>query len=443
MLFWLVSKLHALLERFIYASIKTLVYASFCLSLAHFFGWLERWIWWIIEREACKILNHSKVTIGGFQIDWSQILQGKITFNASNIILHTPKREEWQWESPLIARVGHASVEVNAPVTLFHLVVLRVELPIEVYTVQVSDVQVFVERRDHVFNVYLLDPAVVLPPPPGPPPGPNNNVDEATSSAADDDDDIANASAKSVSTTSNAAAAADQSSSSSSVGVQPIAGTKEKEMEQAERLVNDMLHAVQSLGRAAQKGGLQNAFKQRGLELADRLRGVHKENLEQSARVLQQVGKVAVKSLQTPKKILPERNPRRTPKPVYGRVGRIVLSDLRIFTKASWIQVDEQEEQNTSDGSWNKPITIDQMIVRASELCPPMKLKDAQDLPAIYQTLDKVIEVVWRRLLAEMAKSNSGRLFQTAIGEVLSLLKSNPTKTKAITKEGGPQEVRV
>jgi hypothetical protein len=42
-----------------------------------------------------------------------------------------------------------------------------------------------------------------------------------------------------------------------------------------------------------------------------------------------------------------------------------------------------------------------------------------------------------------MAKSNTGRLFQTAIGEVLSLLKSNPTKTKAITKEGGPQEVWV
>lgn len=131
--------------------------------------------------------------------------------------------------------------------------------------------------------------------------------------------------------------------------------------------------------------------------------------------------------------------------PPLCRVGRIAITDARIFTKDSWIQL--QDEDNTTNsssntgssnnkGGWNKPIFIESMIVRAAEMCPPMSLKDDDDLPAVYQTIDKVLEIVWRRLLAEMAKSNTGKLFSTAMFEVLNLMKasaisSHPTGSAA------------
>ena len=54
-----------------------------------------------------------------------------------------------------------------------------------------------------------------------------------------------------------------------------------------------------------------------------------------------------------------------------------------------------------------------------------MSLNDENDKPALYQPIDKVVEVVWKRILAEIAKSQSGRLFHTAVGEVLGFIKSN------------------
>jgi len=78
------------------------------------------------------------------------------------------------------------------------------------------------------------------------------------------------------------------------------------------------------------------------------------------------------------------------------------------------------------NGSWNKPIYIEKMVLRSSELCPPMSMKDDDDLPAVFQSIDKIMEVVWRRALAEIAKSNTGRLFSTAFGEILSVMVTNP-----------------
>jgi hypothetical protein len=69
------------------------------------------------------------------------------------------------------------------------------------------------------------------------------------------------------------------------------------------------------------------------------------------------------------------------------------------------------------------------MVVRASELCPPMSKFDINELPAIYQSADRVVDVVWRRLLAEMAKSNTGKLFSAAMSEVLSVMMTNPQPT--------------
>lgn len=440
MLLWLVYKLYSVVEFAAWSAFRNLLYVCFTIAIAHNFGWVERLIWWIVEKEATKLLNGTQVTIGSFRIDWSKILQGgRITFDVSNVVLHTPQRDVWGWESPLIARVGQASVEVNAPITIFHEVVLRTKLPIEVYSLVVADVQVFLERHEQVFNVYLCDIAAVLPPPPYLPSRGASQSIEGTTAFPPAECTISDQNTR-----------VDQ---------------QQRHKEQAQKLVHDMIQAVQSLGRAAQRGSLHTAVKQHGVEIAEKVRnGLSTRNrdtmrLEQGVAVMEQVGKVAVESLKAPKLILPERRVGDGPKPPLARVGRIFLKDLRIFTKDSWIQINAGSNamstagdsstsiaSNSGDtvasskqkGNWNRPIFIESLTVRAAELCPPMSLKDEDDLPAVYQTVDKIIEIVWRRLLTEMAKSNTGRLFSTAIGEVLSFMQHTGSSTGASSVGGKP-----
>lgn len=462
---WPISLILGALERVLQSIFSCFLYLSLAIAVGHYFGWIERWIWYILEKEATKIVNGSKITIGSFRLDWSKILQGKIVAEVSNAVLHTPQRQLWGWESPLIARVGKAKVEVNAPITIIHEIILRMKLPLEIYSVYVADVQVFVERHDQVINVYLCDPAAVLPTPPYLTPIDTNQegsgtLDESKSSARIQSDPVAGVRGQHDGL---------ESASSGQVlgeGETALVDGNDKQKEQAQQLVNNMLQAVQSLGRAAQKGSLNTAMKQQGIEMAEILRdGLSTRNrktseLEHGVALMEQVGKVAVESFKTPQLILPERNVSAGgPEPPMARVGRILLRDIRVFTKDSWIEISLDEKNNKKTkvkehkgafggsekdedrallkkGNWNKPILIEELVVRASELCPPLSMKDDEDpdFPAVYQRIDKIVEIVWRRLLAEMAKSSGGRLFSTAIGEVLSFIQSNPQGTGATPK---------
>ena len=502
MLWQLVGTFHGLLQKSVEWVLTALIYAAIAVAVANRVGWLDRWIWFILEKEGQKALNGARVTIGSFAIDWSELLQGNITLHASNAVIHTPQRDEWQWDSPLIARIGKATVECNALITVFHGVLLRREVPIEAYTIIVSDVQVFVERRKSVINVYLLNPTLQLPPPPyarkvgdkgSATAGHDQNGNDANNNDASQQSgpEIPTTSVASHSDTPECDDTCPENANSSSLltgqkgsttffdtksSINPLMGEgasseHDNHNQQAKVLVNEMLHAVQVLGGAAARGQLPGAIKRQGLELVGRLQGFRfreQQNLEEGIRVMQQVGRVAVESIQSaPQLILPQPDNTRdmVKKIIYIRIGRIVANDLRIFTKDSWINgASTQEEfadsssgsaignQNKSNnpsllspqndngtnktatdtsttdanmkhnGNWNRPIYIETMILRSSELCPPMSMRDDNNLPAIFQSVDKIGEVVWRRVLAEIAKSNSGRLFSTAMGEMLSVM---------------------
>ena len=468
MLFKLVGTLHHLLQRSVQGLLTVLVYAAIAVAVANRMGWLDRWIWFIIEKEGTKLLNGARVTIGSFVIDWSEILQGKVTMHASNVILHTPQRDEWRWDSPLLARVGKATAEANVLITVIHGVFLKREVPIEAYTVIVSDVQVFVERRDSVINVYLLNPTLKLPTPPY---AKKVVGDDQSEGAAESVNGGQNSLTRSVSSDEKKSESTTFFDSKSSINPLEDASSSESDNhnQQAKALVNEMLQAVQVLGGAAARGQLPGAIKQQGLELVGRLQELQlreQQNLEDGIRVMQQVGKVAVESLQTaPQYILPQMSPDREPgkSPPLIRIGRIVGNDLRIFTKDSWInplnnadEVADSSNGNTTEtknntkivnngtasdaistdsnngnqgGSWNKPIYIQKMVLTSSELCPPMSMKDEDNLPAVFQTVDRIGEVIWRRLLAEIAKSNTGKLFSTAFGEIVTIMVANPQHT--------------
>ena len=141
--------------------------------------------------------------------------------------------------------------------------------------------------------------------------------------------------------------------------------------------------------------------------------------MQEGVHLIQQLtGRISKTAVSAQQVVTPAR--RRLPgdeQPVYGRVGRVVLQDMHIFLHENNSSSSNKNNNNKKSNNWNKPIGIQRVAIRASEFCPPLSAKDADSRPALYQPLDECLEVVWKRVLAEMAKSNTGRFFQTAIGE--------------------------
>jgi hypothetical protein len=207
---------------------------------------------------------------------------------------------------------------------------------------------------------------------------------------------------------------------------------------------------------------------------------------------------------------VPQRHSR-DKKVVYGRIGRVVLRQARIFVRTNnqtgtagnhssttLTDTPAKAAANTDANAaalptsfaalgWNPPIYIERVIVRPHEFCPPRTVPDdhppkwfassngeaatagpgldhahqpqapvpplehspdarhgidvddndeddelelpfltlhhrQSPMPALYQPLPLCIDVVIQRVLAEVAKSNTGRLFQTALSEMADVL---------------------
>ena len=89
-------------------------------------------------KELTKTANGRKVTVGEVYLS---LMDG--LFEATDIVCHTPERDKWGWESPLIARCGHMRVRFSALSFLpFGQKVLFKYPCKDVYSVVVSDIQV-------------------------------------------------------------------------------------------------------------------------------------------------------------------------------------------------------------------------------------------------------------------------------------------------------------
>ena len=374
---------------------KILLFGSLLLSFFSWMGWIRRFLWLHLEYALSKALNGAPVTIGSMEVD---VLAGKLF--VSNLIIHTPMRQEWKWEAPLIARVGKLHVDFDF-LSVVQRICRKQPLFLDIYAVEVSDVQVFVERHDNVFNFNLLDPMMELPDP--------KDVLQHKDKVKEKQPTATAVSTKTTDVNNDAdhVAASDYLS--------------EEEELKAQHLVSQMFEAVQNIGRDAQKAGWKEALARQRDSLKSKLQELQQtkktDAMQEGVQVLKKVGKVVAKKTKS-MNLVPTPKRRSRPdglpavEPVFVRVGRILVQDGRIFTRS---------EENT----WNIPISMNQVWIRATELCPPMSLNDENDKPALYQNVEKVIEVVAKRLLAEMAKSQSGRLFHTAVGEVLGFMKSS------------------
>jgi hypothetical protein len=440
------------------------------LTVLYFTGWLHRFLWFMAEREANKILNGTTVTSSTFQID---ILRGKVWI--SNLVIHAPKQDTWQWEAPVFARIGKVYVEANLVSCLFSLWFLWEELPLDIYTILVSDIQVFIERKHNVYNFLLLDPHVVVPVPPQP--------TMIKNKVGDDEDDlvfvrpIVDDGAKEINSVGNRSSLSRTCNTAAkdraTADINAINSIDEEY--KAQHVVE---HIVHSLRRATVAGGdknpvatlldqyrhaLTNQLKNFTTEKDNATKAATTAMMQEGVNLIKHVtANIAEKTVQAQQVIIPARRTLPGEKPVYGRVGRLLIQDMRIFVRENHNLTPNEPSSNSTESSkkhqasksaasndesindpaspisaWHPPIVIQHVAIRANEFCPPLTAKekmkaskeynenvdnyDAALMPALYQTMDGYVDIIWKRVLAEVAKSNTGQFFQTAMGEVVNL----------------------
>lgn len=150
----ILSSLWSLLMSVFVTLVNTMLFLTLFYSFCSYMGWVRRLAWFLIEHKLSEAWNGATVTLGSLELN---LVKG--TLLATNGVVHTPQRQAWKWESPCIARIGKIQVTWNMWSVAYQLLYLWVDPPIvDFYTIHVSDIQVFVERQQHVFNVYLLDP---------------------------------------------------------------------------------------------------------------------------------------------------------------------------------------------------------------------------------------------------------------------------------------------
>jgi len=406
------------------------------------FGLIGSIIHRIAEEELSKLCNGAKVTITNLEVD---ILTGRI--HATDVIVHTPLRDEWNWDSPLISRIGKIYVHVSMLSMLDESTIIPLQKISgywwkDIHEIYIEDIQVFVEKRKNVFNFNLLDPSLEIPDPP------------VTNSSRQRQLETIAAENLSAQCPSKTFQMQDNSPRNSSLKVSaderhqsdlahdPASDNNDETAAQvkANEIVTSMLKTVSTLGKAANEGGkegLERAFMFQKEGINNRLREISArvklarkgESVEQlaieSMKVIRQVGKTVEKnvteihqSLKPPGKkkgyVTSNQNE-------IWRVGRIVGRDIRIFTK----DVILSRSNNGNGGKpnelcWNKPILLKEVVMSGTELSPSITERDENGMPPIGLKLTKIQDILLKKLFGEMAKTNSGRLLKNTFGEVFA-----------------------
>ena len=111
------------------------------LSFLHEVGALRRYALKFAEDELSKNMNGALITLSDGQFD---LWRGKVI--ARDLIIHNKDRDDWEWDSPCLARVGHIEVTLNftsiIKLPLFGRIMNHTFF--YVYTILAEDVQVFV-----------------------------------------------------------------------------------------------------------------------------------------------------------------------------------------------------------------------------------------------------------------------------------------------------------
>jgi len=435
------------------------------LSFLHQTGALRRYALKFAEDELSKNLNGTLVTLSDAQID---VWRGKVI--AQDLILHNKDRDHWEWDSPCLARIGRIEATLNfaSVIQLPRIGRILDHSFFDIYTVLVEDVQVFVEKRKNIFNFHLLDPSLDI----------DEHVMEEykETKRRKEGPEVIDQGGLNVS---KSLSLDREEERGDSVGVREEGVLTREREDEANKIVEKLVGAVSNIGKAANEGGskgLQSALRNQKSGLVENLKKLHTQKLVRGAStdtgrdswkskkkhgvsVMRELGKVVEKNVSDIKNQIAilQKPPEKkqgwvTKQPDDVRIGSILLREARIFTKdilvakggngddaanvtsvlvaerSSSRGSKEEKASNTSCG-WARPIVIFELAITGAELCPPLSARNSQTgMPRVAISMDRLVDIILKRIMAEIAKSNTGRLFSTAFGDVFSFVGENSRK---------------
>lgn len=426
------------------------------LSMLHQFGAVRRYAIKLAEDELSKNLNRTLVTLSDLQVD---LWRGKVI--AQDLIIHNKDRDDWEWDAPCLARVGRieATLNFSSVIQLPKIGHILNHTFVDVYTVLVEDVQVFAEKRINVLNFHLLDPSLDIPDPCVTMEQYNKLMRRKQEFGGINGQ--GSGSSKSINM--------DREEERGDLASDREEGSLVRERkEKANEIVEKLVGAVSRIGKAANEGGskgFQSALVQNLKELhtqtkTEPIPGCNnwKSKKEHGVSVMRELGKVVETNVRDIKDQVLFLNAPPSKKqgwesmpPDYIRVGAILLREARIFTKdilvakggngddvvnvsseivskSSSLSLKGEKVDNPGNRrlGWARPIVIFELAMTGAELCPPMTARCPETgMPVVGISIDRLGDIVLKRIMAEVAKSNTGRLFQTAFGDVFSFVHDN------------------
>lgn len=420
------------------------------ISFLHQSGALRRYAIKFAEEEISKQMNRALVTLSDVQVD---VWRGKVVVH--DFIIHNKDRNAWEWDSPCLARVGRIEASLNfaSVIQLPYIGRILNHNFFDIYTILVEDVQLFVEKRKNVFNFHLLDASLDIPDHEPIMKEYNKRKEREALSESNKYADVLDAT-KSLDT-------AEQRGDAAS-GRDVISPLREKE-DEANKIIEKLVGTVSNLGKAAGEGGtkgLKSALISHKDSWVKNLKELHskspaspfarqgsdfkedwsrqKQKVKSLGNALGKVVEQNVSDIKHQMGFLQKPPPRKEnwpySQPENIRVGSLMLREGRIFTKdvlvgkgeETIIELPEKGGMDRHISGWSRPIVIFELALTSAEMSPSMSSRDPNTgLPVVGIPMDRLMDIIIKKLMAEVAKYNTGRLFQTAFGDVFSFVDAN------------------
>lgn len=419
------------------------------ISFLHQSGALRRYAIKFAEEVLSKNMNGALVTLSDAQVD---LWRGKVVVH--DFIIHNKDRDDWEWDSPCLIRVGRIEASLNfaSVIQLPYLGRILNHDFFDIYTVLVEDVQMFLEKRRNVINFHLLDPSLDIP----------DHVPimeeynkrkkrEALLESAKNNNDTPNI------TKSQGSDAEEQRGDAASSRDGAISPLRQKE-DEANIIIEKLVGTVSNLGKAVGEGGsrgLKAALMTQKDSLVKNLKELHskssspayikkggdykedwsrqKSKMTSLGSALGEVVEQNVSDIKHQMGFLrmppPKKEGWSSSSPDNVRVGSLMLRQGRIFTKnvlvgkgeEPTIELPENGNMDHRISGWSRPIVIYELVLTGAEMSPSMSARDPQTgMPVVGIPMDRFLDIIAKKLMAEVAKYNTGRLFQTAFGDIFS-----------------------